>query len=127
MGSSLSLDPNDPSSWHAKIITFGPTAMSAYDSYGNPYVYVPGPHAAQPVSYSGIPGYETGGPVPTTGPAIVHGGEYVVPKGGTLVSGGGGDIYVNVTGAFGTMDQVTAAVQKGIYAATGLKVSRSSR
>jgi hypothetical protein len=35
-------------------------------------------------------GYGDGGPVTQTGPALVHDGEYVIPKDGALVSGGGG-------------------------------------
>ncbi|MFW5816734.1 MAG: hypothetical protein ACOCVP_07730, partial [Wenzhouxiangella sp.] len=33
-----------------------------------------------------MPGYETGGWVPRTEPALIHAGEYVVPRGGALVS-----------------------------------------
>ena len=46
-----------------------------------------------------------GGPVPgptnRAVPAMLHGGEYVIPAGGALVSGGGGsgDVYVDMKGA----------------------------
>lgn len=74
-----------------------------------------------------IPGFESGGPT-VAGLAMLHDGEYVVPKGGALVSGGGGgDTYnINVNGAFGTMQQVTDAVKAGI-AQTGRKYSRANR
>lgn len=37
-----------------------------------------------------MPSFQEGGPVDTSGLAMVHGGEYVVPKGGALVASGGG-------------------------------------
>jgi phage-related protein len=50
-----------------------------------------------------LPKFAGGGFVPVTTPAMVHAGEYVVPRGGALVSeGGGGDtntvnVYANVS------------------------------
>lgn len=41
-----------------------------------------------PPGFAGpIPEFQTGGPVESTGLALVHSGEFVVPRGGTLVSG----------------------------------------
>jgi len=39
---------------------------------------------------AGVPGFESGGPTGAGGLSVLHAGEYVVPKGGALVSGGGG-------------------------------------
>jgi hypothetical protein len=36
----------------------------------------------------GMRGFDVGGPVRGTGPAVVHDGEFVVPRGGALISGG---------------------------------------
>ena len=47
--------------------------------------------------------FEKGGYVPSTSAALVHGGEYVVPRGGTLVKGGGmPDVTINLTVNNGT-------------------------
>jgi len=67
----------------------------------------------------GIPRqFGLGGPVPSTGPAVVHAGEYVVPVNGALVSGsgGGGDTYViNINGSvLGDPAKIAAAVDNAI-------------
>ena len=46
--------------------------------------------------------FATGGPVTEDGPIFAHAGEYVVPKGGALVGGGGS---VSVTIAAGAIQQ----------------------
>lgn len=55
------------------------------DSYGNKYIHVPGQNAPG----EKVPGYAAGGPT-KEGPAYLHNDEYVVPKAGALVLGGGG-------------------------------------
>jgi hypothetical protein len=52
-----------------------------------------------------------------------------LPTGSTVYpsGSGGGDINVYVTGAFGTMQQVTDAVSKGVYEGSGRKFSRANR
>jgi hypothetical protein len=63
-----------------------------------------------------LPGYEMGGPVPSTSPALLHAGEYVVPKGGALVSGGGGDVTINLHlyTPLGTPQQIVGVIKPAI-------------
>ncbi len=94
--------------------------MLAYDDSGNPYTYRPGINAAPKPgsgpgihltagagSAAGLPQHVAGGPV-DEGPAYLHGGEYVVPKGGMLIAQGGGgkgDTYhVNLSGMMTSTD-----------------------
>lgn len=66
-----------------------------------------------------IPGFAEGGPT-MGGLSMLHSGEYVVPKGGALVSGSGGstvmNFYVNGTGqdvARIVMDELTRTMKQG--------------
>ncbi len=55
--------------------------------------------------------FDVGGPTGDGGPALLHPDEYVVPRGGALVSGGGrGDTYITVQTLIGTVDELAAAI-----------------
>jgi hypothetical protein len=74
---------------------------------------------------SQMPGFDTGGPVAATGPAIVHAGEYVIPKDGTLVSGGGSPIIINAQGLYMSVQQLTDAISEAQLRRSGRKMGAS--
>lgn len=72
--------------------------------------------------------FEYGGPTGAGGPAFLHDGEFVVPKGGALVSGGsGGNITINFTGVIdqATAEMVASKVSDVIVRRTGLKLGNA--
>lgn len=86
--------------------------------------------------------FDTGGILGSSIPGAAGGGTIMVGEKGPEVvklpfnstvyptgtgPGGGGATNIYVQGAFGTMDQVTAAVRRGIFESTGLKMSRMNR
>lgn len=89
-----------------------------FDPLGNP--------ESTPSKGERVPGYELGGPTGTGGISMLHGGEYVVPKGGALVRGGGGatTINVNVSGVWDSRSkaELTRVVSDGLTQA--LRTSR---
>lgn len=106
--SKYSLDPNDRNSWDAKIASFGPNARLAFDSYNNPYVYIPGVNAAPPPR-------EGGGPVAANQPYMVgeRGPELFVPQSSGMIqpNASRGDTYITyVTQPLGTPDAIAKAV-----------------
>ena len=46
------------------------------------------PDLPKPVPGPRIPGFQMGGPVTSTGPALLHAGEFVIPQQGALVNTG---------------------------------------
>lgn len=76
-----------------------------FDPLGNP--------ETAPSKGERVPGYKDGGPT-VEGLSMLHGGEYVVPEGGALVTkGGGGTVvnnYYNITHPLGTPAQIAKAV-----------------
>lgn len=69
--------------------------------------------AGSNIHYGGIQSFATGGPT-KAGLAMVHDGEYVVPKGGALVGGGGTTINVTVNGSVLTENDLVNAIQAGL-------------
>lgn len=110
--SKYSLDPNDRNSWDAKIASFGPTARLAFDSYNNPYVYIPGVNAAPPPR-------EGGGPVAANQPYMVgeRGPELFVPQSSGMIQpnvGRGDTINVYVTNPLGTPEVIAKVVGEAL-------------
>lgn len=70
----------------------------AYDNFGEAYAYIAGVNAA-PQQGAGpgklvMPSFDVGGPILKDGPIYAHRGEYVVPVGGALMSGSGGNVTI---------------------------------
>jgi hypothetical protein len=61
-------------------------------------------------SNSTLRSFDDGGPTGRGGPALLHPNEFVVPRGGALVSGGGMQITINVTQPLGTPTAIADAV-----------------
>jgi hypothetical protein len=68
-----------------------------------------------------VTGFATGGPVTRTGLALVHQGEYVVPKGGALATGTGGGMTVNLTvnGWVGNDQEIAERVRRELLRGKG--------
>lgn len=97
--------PMTDAQWRAKAKESGGRVMT--DGYGNRYVHVPG----QNVPGTVVPGFKDGGPT-KEGLAYVHDDEYVVPKGGALVSGGSSKASVVVNNTFNIVDTESNIVRR---------------
>jgi hypothetical protein len=72
---------------------------------------------------SNLPAFADGGPVGSDMVARIHAGEYVVPKGGALISNGSGSgvnignisISVNVDGSSSSGEEIAAQIQEALY------------
>jgi hypothetical protein len=90
---------------------------AAHQSKGSGVTSFVGPIASGSTyeQFYGIPSMGLGGPINSDGPIYAHAGEMVVPKGGMLVSEGGGTVLnIYVTQPLGTPDAIGKAIMANL-------------